>query len=138
MSSTTNIEHQGTVQSTNHEYVYVKILSQSACASCHAKGLCSISEMKEKVIEVLRTPGSVYKEGDEVTVIMEESLGVTALILGYLIPFVVLMTVLLTSMALTKNELLSGILSTVILIPYYYILSLFKSRLKNKFVFRIK
>lgn len=138
MSSEKNISHDGIVLSTDASHVNVGIMSQSACASCHAKGFCSAGDMQEKIVEVKTTDASSYKAGELVVVYMEESLGFSALILGYLLPFVVLMAVLITAMSLTGNELLSGLLSLVVLLPYYIALYLNRDRLRKRFDFRIK
>ena len=137
-SQKNSIEHSGNIQSIDNNYIYVKIKSHSACAACHIKGVCNASEMEEKIIEVKHASAYKYKTGDEVIVVLDESLGYTALILGYLLPFLILMLVLITLMSLFENELLAGLVSLVILFPYYLILLLNKKRLRKKFEFRIK
>ena len=46
------IEHEGTVIAVDKDYISVEILNKSACASCHAKGVCGASEQSVKVVEV--------------------------------------------------------------------------------------
>jgi len=137
MANTRNIEHAGVVHSINNEFIYVKILSKSACAACHAKSMCGMSDMKEKIIEVENNIQHL-SIGDEVTVLLRESLGFKALLLGYLVPFIILIVVLAVLVIITQNELLSGLCALFSLIPYYVILFLLKSKIRKEFKFVIK
>ncbi|MCD4679299.1 MAG: SoxR reducing system RseC family protein [Bacteroidales bacterium] len=132
------ITHPGIIHEVGSERIYVKILSQSACSACHAKGACSVSDLEEKLIDVKIPSGKSYNVGDMVTVGMEKSLGSKAVLLGYFIPFLILLFVLITMLAISDNELLSGMLAIGLLIPYYLILYLLKDKLQKTFEFRIK
>ena len=68
----------------------------------------------------------------------ETSMGMMAVVLAFIIPFILLIFSLFLFMALMENELYSALLSLAILIPYYFILWLNKTRLKQKFSFTIK
>jgi sigma-E factor negative regulatory protein RseC len=93
--------------------------------------------MKEKVIEVKNDHKFDLKAGESVNLVMTQSMGNKAVILGYFIPFVlVLMTLLILSGLL--NELWAGLISLSVLVPYYIILSLFKDRLSKTFEFKIE
>lgn len=138
MAKKENIEHDGIVERISDEHVHVRIVVLSACAACHAKSMCNMSEMEAKVIDVRKDPSHAYAVGEHVSVILEESLGYRALFLGYLLPFLVLMAVLILSTIITGNELISGLLALAVLVPYYIILLMNKEKLKRKFEFRIK
>jgi sigma-E factor negative regulatory protein RseC len=133
-----NITHPGIVHDIDNHRIYVKILSQSACSSCHAKGMCSIADMEEKLIDVKLPQSKTYKIGDKVIVGMERSLGSRAVLLGYFVPFLVLLITLIITLTVTANELLSGLLSISVLVPYYLALYLLNDKLKKTFEFRIK
>ena len=47
------IEHDGIVQKSEKNYVNVKITSVSACSGCHADGICSLADKKDKIIEII-------------------------------------------------------------------------------------
>jgi positive regulator of sigma E activity len=138
MATGENICHQGTVVKTNEGIVYVKIQAVSACASCQAKSMCNLNEVQEKIIEVYQSGPAKHKPGDLVTVAMKRSMGNKALLLGYLLPFLVVMVTLFVFSYLTGSELQAGILSLVILIPYYMLLYHFRDKLKNTFSFEIE
>lgn len=133
-----SIIHPGVIQDIDNRKIYVKIMSQSACASCHAKGACSVADIEEKIIDVTNNHSKQYKVGDVVNLSMERSLGIKAVLLGYLVPFIVLVLTLIVMLSVTNNELLSGLLSLVVLIPYYIILYLLKDRLQKTFEFHIR
>ena len=137
MKTTDNVYHQGTILSIDKGKAEVRIIQKSACSSCHAKSMCSMSDMKEKNVEVSLNPGSQYTIGDIVTVVLARSLGTKAVLLAYFIPFVVMISTLFLVWGLSGNEAISGLAALGILVPYYLILSLFKKKLKNQYEFRL-
>ena len=132
------IKHKGIIKKMDEKQFYVSIISQSACASCHAKGVCNVSEISEEILEIPRERQDDYKVGDQVQVAMHKSLGTQAVFLGYILPFLMVIATLIISLAITGNEGISGLFAIVILVPYYFILNLQKRKLKRKFVFRIE
>ena len=138
MSVKDTITHPGIVESTNDKSVFVKILAMSACSSCHAKAMCNIAEVEEKIVEVRKDPERNFEKGQEVTVSMKKSLGGKAVLLGYIIPFALLMGTLLLVLFLSGNEGLAGLMAIAILVPYYWLLYIFRDKLKNTFSFSIQ
>ncbi len=137
MDDTVCIEQQGTVEEVRGHKVYVRVSQLSACAKCHARSLCSITDMKDKLIEVRDTvPG--ITAGDRVDVVMKRSMGNKAVLLGYVVPFILLVTILLVMNSLVSKEWIAGIISIAALIPYYYILYLSRERLRNTFTFTLR
>jgi len=138
MSSNQKIEHPGIIERIENDCVFVKITSQSACASCHAKGMCNMTEMEDKIIEVIKEKNKAYSIGQEVTVVLEPSLGTKAVILGYFLPFLILLLTLIIALQILSNEWQAGLLALFVLIPYYAVLYFNKDRLKKTFTFNIK
>ena len=131
-----SIEHKGIVQKSDDKSVTVLISSASACSGCHAEGSCNLVGVKEKIVEV---KGShELSPGDNVVVLMKKSMGYAALFLGYVFPFILVITVLIILAALPVTELIAGLGSLAILIPYYLALYFFRNRISNKFEFSIK
>lgn len=130
------IFHHGVIDHIENDVVFVRILSKSACAACHSKGMCSVSEMTEKLVEV-RGASSNYKAGQEVNVILDQTMGNKAVVLGYLIPFVI-MIITLVIVSNFLSELWSGLSAIAILIPYYLLLYVFRDALSKTFFFRIE
>lgn len=138
MSARENITHPGIIDKVSEDKVFVKILAMSACSSCHAKSMCSVAEIEEKIVEVKKEAGREYRQGEQVVVAMRKSLGGKAVFLGYLLPFLLLITVLIVVLTLSGNEGVAGLSAIGILIPYYTALYLLRDRLKKTFSFRIE
>ena len=85
------IAHEGRIVEINPEFTTVEILSSSACASCHAKGLCGMSEEEKKLIMVPTDPYTVYEEGEIVDVMTKKSMGLKAVWISYVIPLLILL-----------------------------------------------
>jgi sigma-E factor negative regulatory protein RseC len=136
MKSSVSINHEGIVQKIKDKSVIVSISAVSACSGCHAEGSCTLSGKEEKIIEV----SGIYnvKPGDKVIVLMKQSMGYAALTLGYLLPLISVITVLIILISIKVPELTAGISSLAILIPYYAILYFFRNRINEKFTFTLK
>ena len=132
------IKHLGIVENIQGSHLSVRIVQTSACAACSAKGHCSSADSKDKIIDFLDAAASSYLVGEKVMVVGETSMGMQAVALAFIIPFVLLIFTLFLFMALIENELYAALLSLAVLVPYYYILWLNKTRLKQKFSFTIK
>ncbi len=130
------INHEGIVQKTGENSVFVSISSESACSGCHAEGSCTLSGKEEKIIEV---PGKHYvRTGERVTVYMNQSMGYTAIIIGYVLPLLLVLLMLIVLNILAVPELASGIASISILFPYYLIIFLIRNMINKKFTFTLK
>ncbi len=138
MNEITQIEHKGIVKSIEGNELQVSILNHSSCASCNVKGSCSVSDIEEKLIDVFVTEPDEYKLGEHVKVYYKQSLGFRALFLGYVLPFFVLLVTMIVMLEITDRELLSGLVSLAILVPYYFVVYITKDKLKKTFSFSIK
>ena len=132
------IKHLGIVENIQGSHLSVRIVQTSACAACSVKGHCSSADSKDKIIDIIDTAAASYQVGENVMVVGETSMGMQAVALAFIIPFVLLIFTLILFMALIENELYAALLSLAVLVPYYYILWLNKTRLKQKFSFTIK
>jgi sigma-E factor negative regulatory protein RseC len=131
------IEHEGIIDQINGDIAHVKIDSVSACASCHAKGVCSAADQEEKFLDV-PLQGADYKPGDPVHVQVANRLGFKAVLLGYVYPFLLLMAVLIGTIAAGAAELRAGSIALLSIIPYYLVLYLFRIHISKSFTFSIK
>ncbi|MBN2632905.1 MAG: SoxR reducing system RseC family protein [Bacteroidales bacterium] len=130
------IEHDGIVKTSGINSVTVSILPSSACSGCHAAGSCNLSGKVEKIIDV---EGSYdLPPGRKVTLIMKQSAGYAAVMLGYFLPFLILLSVLMIMLALSVPELYAGLISIFSLIPYYILLWFSRKKIGKKFTFTIK
>lgn len=130
------IEHKGTVQVVNNNSVLVRIITSSACSGCHAESVCGLSGKKDKTISVKGRYN--VSPGDSVTVRMKQSQGFRAVLLGYIIPFLIMIVCLVILVSLSFSEMIAGLASLAILIPYFFILYFFRNRINESFTFTIK
>jgi sigma-E factor negative regulatory protein RseC len=130
------INHEGIVQKADDKSVIVSISAASACSGCHAESSCTLSGKEEKIIEV--SGNYNVKPGDTVTILMKQSMGYTALFLGYLLPLITVVVCLTILISLNVQELTAGVTSLALLIPYYIILWFFRKRINEKFTFTLK
>ncbi len=136
-STMDNISHPGIVEQVTDDKIIVKIIAMSACSSCHAKGMCNVADMEEKIVEVRKIPHRDFQKNDQVTVSMKRSLGSRAVLLGYIFPFVLMIATLLLVLFLIGDEGVAGLSAILILIPYYWLLYIYRKKLKSTFSFTI-
>lgn len=138
MKEAEQIEHEGVVKQIEGNKMQVSILSKSACLTCAVKGTCHVSEVDEKIVDVYTDKAQNYKLGERVDVYYAQSLGFRALFLGYVLPFLLALTTLIITYAATQKEGFSGLLSIIILVPYYLSLYFTKKNHEKKFSFSVK
>ena len=134
---TGEISHKGIIKKLSDKSIIVGIITESACSSCHAKGVCSVADMKDKEIEINHF-SDTFHLGQPVEVVGKTSQGFKALFYGYVFPFILIMTVLIILTSLRFSEGLSGLVSLSVLIPYYFVLYLTRNKIRESFEFKIK
>ncbi|MBO4768709.1 MAG: SoxR reducing system RseC family protein [Bacteroidales bacterium] len=137
----TPVTHEGVITAIGESSIIVEILNKSACAACHAKGVCSASDEKVKEVEVPLTIGNMsahFAVGDKVLVILSSSLTFKAVLYAYGVPLVLLLLALVIASALNLPELYVGLSGIGIVIFYYIALAFFKNKLAREFRFSIR
>lgn len=109
----------------------------SACASCHAKGTCSAANQDEKLIDVESNDHS-FSVGQLVNITGSATLGLLAVLLAFVLPFILILVSLLVLSNFQITETVAGMLSLSLLIPYFVVLALFNKYLKRKLKFNIE
>lgn len=133
MNNAETISHEGFVTRITNDELEIRILSQSACSACHAKSACSMGEQAEKILTVPRPAGKDFSLNQKVNIKMAIGQGNKAAVLAYLVPIILLLSVLFVCLGFGMNEGLSALISIVALIPYYIILYLKRDKLKQRF-----
>ena len=135
----TKISHSGIVESISEGCVQVRILQASACAACKVAGHCHASESKEKIVDVLDVrDASRLKVGDSVIVSASRDVANRALLLGFGVPFLILVSVLFIMLKVVSDEGLAAITAILALMPYYGVLCLMRDRIQQKIAFSIE
>lgn len=132
------VSHVGVITKITDSILEIKIVAQSACAACHAKSACTMSDQAEKVLSVPKPEGQEFQLFQKVKVIMAVGQGNKAAVLAYLIPIILLLAVLFICLGLGLGEGLSALISIAALIPYYIVLYTRRDKLKKKFEYRIE
>ncbi len=138
MAAKKEISHTGKVVEMTPEFTTVEIISSSACSACHAKGMCGMSEEKVKAISVPTDPYATWNVGDEVKVMLRQSMGLKAVWVSYVIPLIILMILILTLSAVGVNEVCAGLAAVGGVALYYLVIYLIRNKLADEFVFYIK
>ena len=136
MSNSKLIQHNGRIDSIDDNKINVTFLALSGCASCHAKGVCTAADMQEKSVEVFDYSNQ-YQVGEEVNVVLKQSLGFRALFLSYVLPFILVLFILIVLTTITNNEAVSGIGALSVLVPYLLTIYFLRNKIQKKFSFTI-
>ena len=137
MARKNQIAHAGRIIEITPDFTTVEIMVSSACAACHAKALCGMSEEEQKIIMVPTDPYTERKVGDEVVVMTKMTMGLKAVWISYVIPLAVLMILILSLSPVFENEVLCGLAAIAGVAVYYFGIWLFRDRLSKDFVFYI-
>ena len=129
------IKHDGIVIAVNSDgTVRVRIVQTSACASCKAKAMCASAESKEK--EILAIGDGLLAVGDEAEVMVQQKMGWKAILLAYMLPFIVMMTVVAIGNGLLGiREEVIGTVALCAMGVYYIVLGFFKDKIQKDFSF---
>ena len=138
MAGYDEISHKGNVLRVGPRETVVEIISKSACAACHASSVCTVADIARKEITVPTDPSSVHREGDEVDVVMHQSMGNKAVWIAYVIPLAVLIVLVMVFLRAGMGELLSGLLAICGVLSYFFIIWLLRGRLSDEAAFYIK
>lgn len=131
------ISRQGVINSIEDKQIRVTILSESACAACHAKGTCTMADVSEKEIIVKTEESQELKKGERVWVEMPEKQGASAVIWAYVLPLIVVVAGLIL-LSGRVNEGLAGIGALAFLVVYYTLLWILKPLIEKRYQFTIR
>lgn len=132
MSRDSNVyTHSGVVSRIDGNSVVVALDGNVHCETCRAKAACGVSESTKKEIEVFDTAES-YALNEPVEVILKKDLGHKAVFWAYIFPFLLMLLTLLTA-SLLVSEWVAGVLSLLVLLPYYLLVFVLKGYFRSTF-----
>lgn len=137
MAATDKIQHEGIVTSLSAQTLEVVISSHSACAACHAKSACGMSDTKQKIITVQRPAGEI-KVGDKVMVYASTGNAAYSVVLAYVMPSVLIITAVFFLEKTGGNELYSAVISLILLAFYFFTLYLCRNKISKRIKFTIE
>lgn len=125
--------HEGIVQKVKPGRVMVRIEAVSACASCAAHGKCGFAESKDKTVEVPADDWKQYAEGETVTVHIDESRGMLAVWIAYVLPALLMIAVIVAFSMAGLPEWVVVLAAFAVLGIYLLILFLCRRKVEGKF-----
>jgi sigma-E factor negative regulatory protein RseC len=131
------ITQEGVVNEINNGVLKVTTLSKSLCATCHSKSTCTSLDNQQKEY-LFDTFDPCIKKGDKVLVRMRKNLGPLAVFLGYILPFLIFISLLITISEVTKRDLYAAAIALISIALYYIILKLFSEKLRSTFTFEVE
>lgn len=135
MTEENTICKEGIVRAVRGEDIDVEITVSSACSECHAKSICMPSEQRQEFVTAQALYGETFQIGERVHLVLKQKAGWKAILIAYLIPFLVLIAALFGSYAIFRNELASVIASLLFLVAYYFLLKHFRHKIDKQFTF---
>ena len=131
------IEHRGIVESVSGGVVMVRTERKTACAECHAKGLCG-EQGGERLIKVTSDQASAFAAGDKVIVALENTtMAFSAILWAYLFPLCILLAVLFSAHALRFSDGVAALASLGATAIYYVVLYIMRRYFDRKIKFTI-
>lgn len=129
--------HDGEVLAVRPGTVQVRIEAVSACASCAAHGKCGFAESKDKTLDIPTTRWQDYSPGQPVTVTIDESHGMLAVWIAYVLPALLMLAVIITLSLLHLPEWTVVTGAFAILGLYILFLYLRRRHVEGKFTLTI-
>ena len=132
------ISHAGVIESIEGDSIKVRIVQTSACAACKVAGHCNAAESKVKIVDVVGTDATRYQLGQEVVVWASKDVANKALVLGFGLPFLLMIAVLVIVLHVTDNEGVAALSALGSLLLYYGLLWLRRDSIQRGISFRIE
>ena len=132
------ISHTGVIERIEGGSMKVRIVQTSACAACKVASHCNAAESKVKIVDVFGCDTTNYSTGQEVTVWASKDVANKALLLGFGVPFLLLVCVLMIALRLTASEGVAALVALGSLVPYYFALWLLRDRIQRGISFQIE
>lgn len=126
-----SIKHEGVISKINSSGYTISLKGNINCEGCKAKAACGVSESNDKEIEIFES-NQVFSLNEPVTVSLKKELGLKAVFWAYIFPFILMMITLVIA-SLFFAEWFAGILSMLVLGPYYLMLFVFNNSFKKAF-----
>jgi sigma-E factor negative regulatory protein RseC len=130
------IKHIGIVTNITEENVFVAVNDISSCQGCQLQNSCGTghSGPKEFIIPIV---DFYFQIGEEVALFIKPNLGLKAVFLAFIIPFLILLIVLISTLNYLP-EWLSGIFVVGFIALYFIVLKWVNPFIKKHFQIEIK
>lgn len=127
------INHVGKVVAIGEGEISVLVERGDACSHCESKKSCAMMATTNQTVTIKDRNFQNYSVGEDVTVSINTSLGMKAVLLAYIIPLLVLMLSLAVGFSCFSSELLQVVVALIPTVCYYIILYRFRHRIEQRF-----
>lgn len=123
---------EGIIVRISDNFIWVSIEQNSACSGCHAKGYCTSTDCKTRIIKFNKRQNDSLSLGDRVRVNVSDRVGFLSVFVAFVIPLIViLVTVFLSSYYFDSKYVAVFTLFATVL--YFCVIYLFRNVI-NRFV----
>ncbi len=129
------VSRRGVVTAVHGTVVDIQIVQRSACSACHIKAICAAGEAAEKTVQA-PNDGTLVP-GMAVTLSMDERIGWLGVLVGFVLPLVLVVTLLFSLRGILPREEVAGLIAVASLVPYYGVVHLFRGFFSRVVKFRV-
>ncbi len=133
-----SIEHTAIIENIDGQIVDLVMQVEGACQSCKAQKLCGMGDAGEKRLSVHAPDAGDFEVGGQVIVSISPSMGVNAVAVSYIYPFLVMLGTLLALTGLGATELTAGLSALGALVVYFLVIRIFRKKLDRAVEFKIR
>ncbi len=130
--------HDGHVVAVKRGLVDVQIVATSACAACAAHTKCGFADSKNKTVSVPSADWQQYHPGDAVRVCIDQSRGMLAVWIAYVLPAIVMLGIIAGLSAAHVDEGLVALAALAVLAVYVLVLYLVRQRIEKRFTLTVE
>ena len=131
------IRHKAKIVQVNAHSVEAEIEVKSACVQCALQKACQVHEVSQRKIIIPLEQGKTYHIGEQVEIAISLDEGMLAAFYAYILPLILVLLTLFICLVCGVSEIISGICSIIVLIPYYFGVFLKQKIFMRKLNFKI-
>ncbi|MDR1006508.1 MAG: SoxR reducing system RseC family protein [Bacteroidales bacterium] len=137
---TKNIKEKGRIIAVSSEEVEVLIERKAACVGCSARNACQSLDKKDQYLKIPTTNAASFQIDEDVVVEIEQSLGIKAVIIAFVIPPIIMIAAIaILTLAFTGiNQSFIAIIALIVYAIYCFILYFLREKISKHFVLRVK
>lgn len=137
MTQRERIGHEGIIKNIGKKTIDILLISRSACASCHAKGMCGMADMAVKTITAQR-PDFPVEHGQKVVVYARIEDALFSVLVAYVFPAILIIALIAWLTLTGEDELLAALVALGGVVFYYVLLYLFRKKIGKRIKFTVE
>lgn len=133
-----NIEHKGVIATIAERHVVVRVVQQSACASCQMSGHCHSADARDRLVDIQVDDADDYSVGERVIVYAPSSVGYLSVFWGLGLPLLLMLTVIAFVRFVKGNDVQAALWSLASVTVYYVALGFFRRKMRRVVSFHVR